>query len=109
VVARLTSGQSVEIVAANAPWLQVAAVDGNDSFVGWLEMRHLEQPKPQVVVVPQQAQPQYQDYPPRQPQPRPRPYPGNGGGNGNGNNNGGSTRDQVIRGLEKAVIRAILD
>jgi uncharacterized caspase-like protein len=106
VVAQLTSGQSVEIVAANAPWLQVAAVDGNDSFIGWLEMKHLAAPKPQVVLVPQQTQPHFQDFPPQQPKPRPRPIPDNGNGNGN---NGGSSRDQIIRGIEKAVIRAILD
>lgn len=101
VVAQLTAGQSVEIVAANAPWLQVAAVDGNDSFVGWLEMKHLTAPKPQVVVVPQQVpvQSQYQNYP--QQQPRPRPFPGSG-------QSGGSAKDQLIRGMERAVIRAIL-
>lgn len=113
VVAQLRSGQSVEIVAANAPWLQVASVDGNDSFVGWLEMRHLAEPKPQVVVVPQQTQPQFQDFPQQQPRPRPYPYPypNNGNGNNGGNNGGrgGSAKDQIIRGMERAVIRAILD
>ncbi|MCE9606399.1 MAG: caspase family protein [Planctomycetia bacterium] len=102
VVATLKSGQFVQISSVNTVWLQVVSVDGNDSIIGWLEMKNLGEQKEQIVVAPQTVRPTYPQYP---------QYPQNSNG---GNRplsprpNGGGVGGGIIRGLEREMIRQIL-